>query len=347
MSRSSYDLWTILNRENLVSGNMPEFQHLPTPWYIRVIHGVGGWLSACCIVLFLALSMLPIIEETIPSLIISLICLITSRTLYVKKANSDYFSQLALASSFVAQGLILYHLFEAGLSHSNVALLFSLLHVGLFFLFNNYLHRVISSFLVVMSLAYPMVQMQAEHLYISILCAAFILVFYSEYKLTPTSKFIPAAYGVMISTLMLMFSMFSPSFYNELMNMPSEGYIPSWVSNIAIAGLFLYIVHGLTKQLNTQKSLLAIIYIISGLFSVITLEVSGFALALAIILLGFNNGNRVLLTTGIISSLAFISYYYYNLETTLFVKSLIMMGAGLLLLLGWYFVNKELGASHE
>jgi uncharacterized membrane protein len=48
--------------------------------------------------------------------------------------------------------------------------------------------------------------------------------------------------------------------------------------------------------------------------------------------LGYANGNRVLAGLGILVLLGYLSYYYYSLETTLLIKSILLMAVGSLLL---------------
>ena len=58
----------------------------------------------------------------------------------------------------------------------------------------------------------------------------------------------------------------------------------------------------------------------------------GLAAALLIILLGFANGNRVLLGLGILASGAFLSRYYYQMDASLLEKSGVLGLTGIALL---------------
>ena len=50
------------------------------------------------------------------------------------------------------------------------------------------------------------------------------------------------------------------------------------------------------------------------------------------LLFGYANGNRVLTALGILSLLAYCSYYYYSPELTLLEKSAVLVSAGLALI---------------
>ena len=55
-------------------------------------------------------------------------------------------------------------------------------------------------------------------------------------------------------------------------------------------------------------------------------------LAVLMLLLGFTTGNRILMGVGLMALLAFVSRYYYYLQTSLLVKSMVLAVSGGLLL---------------
>ena len=58
----------------------------------------------------------------------------------------------------------------------------------------------------------------------------------------------------------------------------------------------------------------------------------GAAVGALILIVGFANGNRLLLGFGLFALLGFVSHYYYSLQLTLLIKSLLLIGLGVLLL---------------
>jgi uncharacterized membrane protein len=62
---------------------------------------------------------------------------------------------------------------------------------------------------------------------------------------------------------------------------------------------------------------------------------------------GFANGNRVLIGLGIAALVGYLSHYYYSLQATLLEKSVLLMCTGLVLLAArfalhrWWPLSKE------
>ncbi|MEO0562388.1 MAG: DUF4401 domain-containing protein, partial [Chloroflexota bacterium] len=69
----------------------------------------------------------------------------------------------------------------------------------------------------------------------------------------------------------------------------------------------------------------------------------GLMAGLLVVLMGFRNQNAALLTLGYLSLVGFLGEFYYSLDTTLLVKSLIMFGSGVVMLGGWAVVRRNLG----
>ena len=60
----------------------------------------------------------------------------------------------------------------------------------------------------------------------------------------------------------------------------------------------------------------------------------GVAIGISIMLLGFANAHRLLTVFGVVTLIFYTSSYYYQLDTTLLVKSLSMLALGVALLIG-------------
>jgi uncharacterized membrane protein len=82
------------------------------------------------------------------------------------------------------------------------------------------------------------------------------------------------------------------------------------------------------------------------------LKVPGVGPAVAILLVGYANGNRVLAGLGIAALVGYLSHYYYALDATLLEKSAFMGCTGVVLLVTrlalhrWWPLKFEGGASH-
>ena len=58
----------------------------------------------------------------------------------------------------------------------------------------------------------------------------------------------------------------------------------------------------------------------------------GVSAAVLVVILGFANGNRILMGLGMLAFACYLSYFYYQLDLTLLAKAGALVGAGLALL---------------
>ena len=72
--------------------------------------------------------------------------------------------------------------------------------------------------------------------------------------------------------------------------------------------------------------------VVGALLALLALRAPGVAPAVAILVIGYANGNRVLAGFGILSLLGYLANYYYSLQATLLVKSALLASAGIALL---------------
>ena len=348
MATPSKALWATLVSHQLVESDMPEFKTLPTPWYIRVLHGFGGWTAACFLILFLAAGLADILENTIGSLFIAIISIGVAYFLYQNKAESDFYNIFALSLSFVGQGILLFRLIDADLSVSITWGLWALLQIAMVAFIPNYLHRILSSIAAITGLAIVAIDHQLLDLIIAFCASALTFIFLYEYTWHQFRNYLyPIGYALLLTLLSSLIAMVIIGGPNEIGRMLGEAPIQAslvshYLYEATIAVLFIYTAHHLLKRQSTNKHILIAAYIVAGIFSLLTLEVSGFALSMIVVLLGFNNGNRLMLSLGIASLLFFVSFYYYNLDTTLLIKSLLLIALGAVFLIARYILAKKL-----
>ena len=69
----------------------------------------------------------------------------------------------------------------------------------------------------------------------------------------------------------------------------------------------------------------------------------GIAAALLVLLVGFSRGNRILVGIGLLALGGFLSHYYYQLQTTLLNKSMVLAASGFTLLVARAAMQKWFG----
>jgi uncharacterized membrane protein len=67
------------------------------------------------------------------------------------------------------------------------------------------------------------------------------------------------------------------------------------------------------------------------LLGILSFSAPGLATALLILVLGFATGNHLLMGLGLFALGGFVSHYYYQLQNTLFFKSIVLAEAGTVL----------------
>jgi uncharacterized membrane protein len=110
--------------------------------------------------------------------------------------------------------------------------------------------------------------------------------------------------------------------------------VAPWLAEaLAVAALVASVVVLLDRagwQLRERRTLLAAASVLA--IGAASFKAPGLAGSLAIAVLGFANGNRVLLGLGVAAMLFYASTYYYLLELTLLEKSGVLIATGVTLL---------------
>jgi uncharacterized membrane protein len=119
------------------------------------------------------------------------------------------------------------------------------------------------------------------------------------------------------------------------------------VSSIVAIGAILYLLPRLLQMFNIQRpDTKVLIYLAVTLVLMPTLYAPAIAGALLITLLCFWVNYKTGLVIGIVALVYFICRYYYDLQLTLLVKSILLFASGVLFLLFYLLTHKKL-ESHE
>jgi uncharacterized membrane protein len=121
-----------------------------------------------------------------------------------------------------------------------------------------------------------------------------------------------------------------------------------WISSIVIISVILYVVSIIIKmnEISSTKSKV-VIYVLSSLTLLLTIFSPSISGAILILLLSFLVNYKSGFVIGIISIIYFISQYYYDLNLTLLTKSLLLCSSGILFLLFYIFIIKNVRADEK
>jgi len=348
---SSQRLWAQLHQQGLVNGTMPTTEQHHSPWYIKTMQGVAGWIAAAFLLGAVALSLGWIFDRNAEITLLTIgLCGCLSAYFIIRGANhNNFLEQLGLAISLSGQFIVAWGLIEL-FSYREATTFFILggLQFLLAFFMPHFIHRVLSSWFGVICLFIAIENIGIYGLGISLTTLALTLLWVNEtYWYRNQYRWEPIGYGLGLALVQLNSHLLFPSFliaFSESTAMLAttiNAFIP-WLNLACIGASFLVLTYHLLVRYHIQpRSTQGLLYFgCSGALVLVSWPVMGAASALLIILLGFSTQRRTLLALGIVSLLGFIGWYYYNLETTLLNKSLSLITMGVTLLIGRFLITR-------
>ena len=352
ISEKRVSLWQELTSQGFVTGDLPPVSDIDSPWYVRLLIGLSGWLAALFMLGFIGTAFEFVFKNNIAGIFVGGAMIFVAYLLLLKKSNSDFSSQFALAVSFAGQVLVVFSLdlfqwFRAADSLNWIIL--GTLQVVLAWFMPSSIHRVWSAFAAVMSIIIVLTIWHFYFIQTALIMAAVAVVWLNEFKwIEYQNKLKPIGYGI---TLALLYqssdSIFHFMFLNSLEY--KESMMQPWVGTILIGLVILYIIFKLLNRqsIKIPNRIANIAFIGALLLIMMSLKVYGLTIGVMIILLGYANGNRILTGLGISSLLYFVSAYYYNLHSTLLVKSELLVILGSLLIVASWLMRRVLFANKK
>ena len=336
--------------DNVESGNQPD----NTPWFIHLFFGFSGVVSSVFLVGFLTLllTQIGIFEHVGLQLIIgiALSAVAFAAFTHKKTRQNTFWNSLAFAISGAGQMYLLFALFSSALTDLSKIWLFVLLQIIMTLIMPNFVYRLLSSMATLGGLVYLLNFYQLPELSMGLLALITIMANVQRYPLLSrlsikrqiTQRQITAfniskalSYASAIILLGISVYLISAEYGRSFIN---DGQAFSY-NYILAQGLLilasLYATYLILKRYHITplaKSSLIImsIVIILGILSV---YVSGLLATSLVIAIAFANSQRVLLGLGVVALVSYIFWYYYQLDTSLLIKSGSMLIIGLVVLL--------------
>lgn len=124
--------------------------------------------------------------------------------------------------------------------------------------------------------------------------------------------------------------------------------LQGWIPSIVIIGCIMYVIHHLLKTLEiTSRQQQLLIYGISLLALLPTIMAPAISGSILILLLAFYVNHRVAFVIGVVSFIYFVIQYYYDLEVSLLIKSIILFVSGLFFTGLFLLTFKKLSADEK
>lgn len=344
----SATLWQRLAAAGLVDGPEPAGgERDPSPWFVRVMLGVAGWIGASFLLGFVGIGFEFILRNEGAALFTGAIVCAGAAVLMATRADSDFMTQFAIAVSFTGQGLLLFGFARLLRDPAPVALAMAGAEAALFFAAPAFLHRTWCAAAGAFALTIALGDWQAYGLAPALLAAGCGLAGWLEARQPAARAFVaPMGYGFALA-LMLTLALLSAPLAS------GDAWLARWVARgeAFVALLAVAVTTGVLVAM--ALALLARDGIAAGsragiaalaaaaALGVMSFKAPGLGPATLLLAIGFANGNRVMLGLGVLTLLGYLSHYYYALDLTLLQKSAVLglCGAALLaarfMLRGW------------
>lgn len=291
------------------------------PWFVRVLVGIGAWIAAAFLVLFLFA--LNLVDADSTAVFTGVVLLGLSFWMR-RSSRSDFLHQLALALWLVGQILTV---FGVGSLTDSVpaAAAASLLAQGATILrFPDAVARFLATGFAVASLAALLVEAEIPFSIDLALLAAALPAGYLWWRrpaalASPYAEAVgPVGYGLVVSAFLLLLTTFGDPFERGGVGLVAASGLTAGVLAIALA-------------LMSPRPRIAVLGGIL-ILGAATVSAPGVMAGVGALLLAFRAGDRVLMGMAWVFLAVFLTGYYYDLEITLLEKSGLLAASGAVLL---------------
>jgi uncharacterized membrane protein len=320
------------------------------PWYARVIAGFGAWVATGCLIGFLVI--VDLVDNETAAMIVG--ALLVAAGVYARRQadpDQDFIRQLSLAVSLAGQVLVVVGV-RAVTESTAAASLAALAMSGVVIaLVPDQAHRFMAALTGSIGLVATMASFRLAWSVGSlgplgdvilrgsdIAAAAFVGVIAYAWRVDVRGRssqraeiLEPVGYGTLAALLlMLVFS----SWFREVEDFTrgQRSGAAAWTLGpgttvaiaLALSALIVEILHELRATSVTAATPLVL--------ALLTLSTPGILAAIALLALGFDRRNRILIAVATAFLVKFMSMYYYTMKLTLLEKSVVLVASGLLLL---------------
>ncbi|WP_104204562.1 DUF4401 domain-containing protein [Billgrantia saliphila] len=341
MKRASVSLKERLERDGVdVSEAGSSVQE--TPWFVRALQAISGWLAAVFLLGFIALGAMFVLESTSTAAALGLL-MIGAAYAVLQMPPGDFKEHLALAASLAGQMLVAWALVDAlGEASANFWWVLLGLQVALALVMPSLTHRAFSAFAASLALYLALAEsVAAPDVASGMLLLALTAIWLNEFRWPLHLRAMQAwGYGLLLGLLAIQTmehfgqSLLLGRYYpNDML-----AWLGPWLGDaLGTLALLLLLGHVFRRgERRVARSVQAITYVSAVVLMLVSLQAHGLSHGVVVVTLGFAIGNRLVMGLGALLLLLSIGSYYYWLDATLLTKALILfILGGLLLSLRW------------
>lgn len=330
-----------------------------SPWFISLFFGMSGILASLFFIGFLTLLLdnTGLLDSTLAVFIIGGILSVIGGFLFynARIRHSPFWNSLAFAITLAGQGYIAYALLASEIAEPLNIMLLLLVQLLMTVAIPNFIYRLLSATLALSCLFYLLNYYHLSEISLGLLALITSVTHLQRYRL---AAFIPTkwrmnaleitnAIGYASAYVLLSVSVYfiAAEYGNSFDSLDSYGeafsynyYLAQGLLTLAsLYAAYLILKRYQVKLRSTAGLLISAAIVLLGIMSI---YVSGLLATSLIIIIATANSQRVLLGLGVIASVGYIFWYYYQLDTSLLVKSASMLVIGIaLLLLRWLLIK--------
>ncbi len=344
-------LWQRLCATGLAEGDMPAATAVSTPWYVRLMLGIAGWIGAWFFIGFLGTAFVLIFRHGAATIGLGALCCAGAYALFRMAREQDFVPQFGLAVSLAGQILVVAGLFNLMGEHFNARLylLIAAFEIGLVVLIAHFVHRVWSTVAAAIALSLAIGDLGAYSVHglaASAAAAVFAGIWLNEHVwVTRGALWRPVGYGVAFALLWFDGFTLAARALASADNVAGASAIAVWVGPAVAGAVLIYAVYRLLGQHDVSSSSPVGIAALAATSAVaiLTIGAPGVAVSLLILIVGFAGGHRTLAGVGVAALLGYLFWFYYSLHATLLVKSAVLAATGLVLIASWAGVHVLVG----
>lgn len=325
-------LWSRLREAALVEGEAPA-PEAAAPWFVRVMLGIAGWIGAAFLLGFVAIGLAFVVESAGSSVLVGAAACAVVASLFRAQTPGDVLGQFGLAVSLAGQGLMafgFFRWFEA--SDHGAALAVAVQQAALFVLVPHFVHRLWAAWSGAYAVMYALGGVGMAALGPPLATAALLAVWLRELEYPRQGELVRAGgYGLALAAVQATIGQHVLGLHSAA----GTSWMQAWAAGLASAIVLLAAAWALLRREGVAPGSGAGRAALLGalILAIVSLKAPGVATAVAILVTGYANGNRVLAGLGVAALLGYLSHYYYSLEATLLEKSALLAAAGFALVL--------------
>lgn len=331
----------------------------PSPWFISLLFSFSGVFASLFFIGFLTLILdnTGLLDSTLALFIIGAILSVSGGFLFynARLRHSAFWNSLAFAVTLAGQGYIAYALLASEITEPLSIVLLFLVQLLMTVVIPNFVYRLLSATLALVCLLYLLNYYHLSEVSLGLLALITSVTHLQRYTL---AVFIPrkwrmnaleimSAMGYASAYVLLSVSVYfiAAEYGNSFDSLDSYGEAFSYNYYLAqglltlssLYAAYLILKRYQVKLRSTAGLLISAAIVLLGIMSI---YVSGLLATSLIIIIATANSQRVLLGLGVIASVGYIFWYYYQLDTSLLAKSASMLVIGIaLLLLRWLLIK--------